>query len=660
MSDFLTKIDSNVTGLRFCEEVTIGVLPVAASQIWYPLEPNSYANWGGQTKLTQRSPITDTRQKRKGVLTDLDAAGSINMDMTLTNYQRVMQGFMFASFREKFDTDSYVGVNTAAFAVATTSTFKLEYGDQLSTVHQHNLILTTGFTNAQNNGLFHVSSVSNVAATGSVNDTAGAPDDGDAFTIGGTEYIFKTALTPAAHEVLIGGSAVNAIAHLVQAVTYDGGAGTHAGTNYVGTAPNANVTAAVDVTTTIADITALRTGHAGNTLGLAATVNVSTNLAVSGALLTGGTADIVVTETTLVNEASPPVAARIEVVGVEFASGDAEIVNSGSAYPALTTSTFDLTTLGLIPGEFAYIGGDTAASAFATDTDNGFVRVRAVATHTLTLDKTTGEMVTDVGTAKTIQLFFGRVVKNEANHDGPNSSIPIKRRTYQFERTLGSPDIDNPTFVQAEYLKGSVPNTFKMTLKTADKVASDMDFVALNTDLRTTDEGPKSQDEGAVAPPLSPEEAFNTTSHIARMRLAALSSTDADPQALVGFISDFDFTIDNMLKANKALGVLGAFEVTAGHFQVSGTLKAYFATVEAQTEVKENGDITLDIAFVEANKGIVIDMPLIALSDGRPDVVSDEPIMLPLNLELAPDPLFNHELLWVFFDYLPSAAQPEV
>lgn len=127
-----------------------------------------------------------------------------------------------------------------------------------------------------------------VAATGSVNVTAGAPSDGDQFDIAGTTYTFKTALTPAAHEVLIGGSAVNAIAHLVGAITFDGGAGTHAGTNYVGTVADPNVTAVVDGTTTKADITALVAGTAGNALVLTAPTNVSTHLAVSGGTLTGG------------------------------------------------------------------------------------------------------------------------------------------------------------------------------------------------------------------------------------------------------------------------------------------------------------------------------------------------------------------------------------
>lgn len=651
--EFLNKIDSNVTGLRFCEEATIGNLPVAASQVWYPLEPNSYSNWGGQTKLTQRSPITATRQKKKGVLTDLDAAGSANMDMTATNYQRIMQGFMFADFREKFDTQSYVGANTSLFAVAATSTFKLNYGDQVAALHAHNLIFVTHSAHAENNGLFHVASTASAAAaqTLTITSTDNAVD-AETATIGSVVYTFQDTLTNVAGHIKIGADKAATLANLAHAINGTGGT---SGTDYAA----ANV-AHPDVTATVASpmvITAKRTGYAGNAI---VTTETMTHGSWGAATAAGGTANIVVSETTLVNEASPSTDMRVECVGVEFTAADATITNSGTSYPVLGTSTFDLTTLGLIPGEFAYIGGDSAGTEFATDTDNGFVRIRSIAAHALTLDKTTGEMVTDAGTGKTVQVFYGRVVKNEANNDGVNSSIPIKRRTYQMERTLGNPSVADPTATQAEYLVGAVPNTFKMTLKTADKVVSDMDFVALTTDLRTVDEGPKSEDMGADAPALISEDAFNTTSHVARIRLAAISTIEANPTALIGFVSDLDFTIDNMLKANKAIGVLGAFEVTAGHFMVNGTIKAYFSTVEAQQAVKDNGDITLDICFVDNNKGVVVDMPLIALSDGRPDVVSDEPIMLPLNLDLAPDPVFNHELLWCFFGYLPNVAQPDV
>jgi len=650
----LNKIDSNVTGLRFCEEVTIGVLPAAASQIWYPLEPNSYSNWGGQTKLTQRAPITDTRQKKKGVLTDLDAAGSINMDMTLTNYQRIMEGFMFADFREKFDTQSFNGVNSAIGAISAPSTITLDVGNQLSTLKAGDLIHTSFFDNGANNGLFHVASVTNTYATNTLTAVSVNFAAGDTVTIGTKTYTYASPIGSTEGNVLVGATPHDSLANLAAALNHAAGAGTL----YVAAAENPDVSGSA--TLLVLTATARTSGAGPDSVATTVGGGNTGDATWATATLTGGAASIVVTETSLVNDASPAAAARVEIVGHEFASGDLEVSNTGASYPELTTSSKDLRELNLIPGEFIYIGGDVTNSSFSAATDNGWARVRSVAQHAIVLDKTTGEMVTNNGSGKLVQVFFGRVVKNEANHDGSNNSIPIKRRTYSFERTLGSPDTDNPTEVQAEYLVGAVPDKFKMNLKTADKVTSDLDFIALNTDLRDAATGPKSKDSGASAPDLVSEDAFNTTSHVARMRLAVHSATDASPTALIGFVMDMDFTIGNNLKANKAIGVLGAFEVTAGHFTVDGTLKAYFATVAAQEEVKRNGDVTLDIAFVEANKGVLVDMPLIALSDGRPDVVSDEPIMLPLNSSLAPDPTFNHTLLWVFYNYLPDVAQPEV
>src|ERR1019366_212862 len=165
----LTKIDSNNTSVRYCKELTIGVLDVAANQVWYPLEPNTYSNYGGQIKTVARQPINASRQIRKGVVTDVDAAGGLNTDLTQTNLQDVLQGFFYAN---AIQPPSNHGLNTAAIPVTAVvaSGNLIEAASGLAVFKTGFLIVTSGFTNNSNNGL-HVISTGNVSAQIAVVET---------------------------------------------------------------------------------------------------------------------------------------------------------------------------------------------------------------------------------------------------------------------------------------------------------------------------------------------------------------------------------------------------------------------------------------------------------------------------------------------------------
>lgn len=487
------KIDSNITGLRYAEEVqgSLGVLP--GSPVWNPLEPNSYGEFGPQVSMTQRNPITPSRQRKKGLVTDLDATAGFQSDFVQESLFDLMQGFFFADWRKK--------QNNVPTAVAGTG-FTVASG-QGSLYPANRLVFAEGFALSANNGLKLV------------------------------------------------------------------------------------------------------------------TGNTATSIQASG----------------LSAEASPPAGATVTTVGVQGASGDITVTVTGGV-ATLGSTALDFTTLGLIPGEWLFIGGDTTPSQFATAANNGFARVQSITANAIVLDRQPGTMVTDAGTSKTIQLFFGHVIKNESD------PALIKTRSYQMERSLGAGGF--------EYVKGCVANTLEIKVTTADKVTVDLGFVGIDAEQRTTVEGAKP----GTRPAVPEQEAFNSSSDFSRLRML----NEDTAATLFTFLTELNVTINNGVTPSKSIAVLGAFDVTAGDFVAAGSVTAYYSSPEAIQAVRNNSDISLDFAMVKKNAGWLFDLPLITLGDGRANVEKDTEIKLPLTMEGAEHPTLHHTMLAASFTYLPTAA----
>ncbi len=547
------KIDSNVTGLSIAEEETLGVLP--ASPIWYAMEPNTYNDFGGNLTLVARNPINPTRQRRKGVITDLDASGGLNQDLTFTNLDYLWEGLLLAIKRQK--ATNSVGATDAddqILSVSAGPTGGYELGVGGGAKYQAgSLIFATGFADALNNGLKVV------------------------------------------------------------------------------------------------------TGVTGDTLEIADTVL----------------------------DAAPAADARIKLVGHEFAAGDASITKGANALPTLDSVADDLTSFNLIPGETIYIGGDDTGAtgdAFDAASNNGFARVALAPTATtLTFDKTSGgadgttEMVTETGGTKAIRIFFGDITRNESS-----VSPQFDRKTWTLERSLGEPNpISQPGVIQSELLRGSVVNEFALNIPQADKITTDWTFVSIDNQQRDgNNPGASGGDERLLSTTVgsfaSIEEAtaYNTSSDFSRIKLAVIRPTQGGaselsaPTPLFAFVTNLTLNVNNNATPNKAVGVLGAFDVTAGTLEVSGDITAYFADVAATRAVRDNADVTLDVAIVKdfgtgllrRKTGIVIDVPLIALGDGRLTVAQDEAIQVPLTTDAAVYEPFDHTLVIHEFQYLPESS----
>lgn len=352
----------------------------------------------------------------------------------------------------------------------------------------------------------------------------------------------------------------------------------------------------------------------------------------------------------LVVDAAPAAGAKIQVVGLQGAAGVLD-VNAAGDLALLTSSGIDLDTVGLIPGEFIFIGGDSASLRFTNAANNGIKRIRAIADdgNSITIDKSDLAMVTEASTTETVQVFFGNVIKNEL-------AALIVRQSFQLERQMGAPDTALPNQIQAEYVIGAFPNEMEMVIESADKINVNYGFIAITNEHRLPADGPKAGNRIAVVE----SDAFNTSTDFSRIKLAAVSNTDEAPTPLFAFVTELTLNINNNVSLNKAVGYLGGFDATIGLFEVSAEINAYFTKIESVKAIKDNTDVTLDFFVVKENRGFAVDIPLIALGGGLSEVELDEPIMVPLESDAATaakiNPNFDHTLLWVYFDYLPTLA----
>lgn len=518
----VNKIESNFVGTSFAEEVCPGQLPSldaspAGSEdgaVWRAVEPNSFPDFGGNITTVARNPISQSRQNKKGMVTDLEATGGLNQDFTLQNSERLLQGFFFARSRQKpttarFDLTAYVPIDEVV-ADGFVITSNLTLGD-------------LGFATGQ------LVFAENVGMTGPLVVTA--VDDTD----------------PALLEVTVGGA--------------------------------------------------------------------------------------------LTPNAAPPSNAALHSVGFQFASGAVAMQAPVGAYPRLFATGFDFTTLGLIPGEWIFLGGDGASFQFANN--QGWARISSITATTMIFDKVDFAAVAEAGTGKTIRIFWGDIIKNESDPD------LIKKLTVQWRRTLGN-DADG---VQSEYLIGSQANELTFNMPLADKMTVDMGYVAMDSQQRTGAEGLK---PGPLVP-VEVGDAFNTSSDIKRLKLSKVDATNGNVTPLFAFATEMTVTINNGVTMDKALGVLGAIGSSTGNFEVGGSMTVYFATVEAVKAVRQNADVTLDFIVVKANRGFLFDIPLMTLGGGRVTVEANQAVMVPLDNQGAESP-FGHTLQFQSFRYLPNLA----
>jgi hypothetical protein len=263
----------------------------------------------------------------------------------------------------------------------------------------------------------------------------------------------------------------------------------------------------------------------------------------------------------------------------------------------LTSTTLDFTTLGISIGEWVKVGdGDHTTCAFTgTVANNGFCRVSGVATHKLSFDRVPTGWTADAGTGITLRVFTGDFLINGTT-----------KRSNTIERQY----LDHSP-VDYEYLTGMTLNTLAVTGKAQSIATYTKSYIGKSGSITST------RAAGATDIAAPTYGVLNTSTNVGRIGFDG--STITGPN----FVLSADFTINNNLRAQLAVGSIGAVGIGNGEFGVTGTLETYFGDASIYNKVVNNTLTSFDMRVGRSDgnrESYVFDFPSIKLGSGSPSV----------------------------------------
>lgn len=304
---------------------------------------------------------------------------------------------------------------------------------------------------------------------------------------------------------------------------------------------------------------------------------------------------VVFPASTFTIDAAPASGAFLRVVGFSGVSGDLAAVTSGGN--GLTSTTLDFTTLGISVGEGVKVGdGDHAGCSFTgTVANNGFCRVSGVAAHKLSFDRVPAGWTADAGTGITLRVFTGDFLINAST-----------KRSNTIERQY----LDHSP-VDYEYLTGMTLNTLAVDAKAQAIATYSKNYIGKSGSITS------SRASGATDIAAPTYGVLNTSTNVGRIGF--------DGSAITGpnYVLSAAFTINNNIRAQNAVGSIGAVGTGNGEFTVTGTLETYFGDATIYGKIVNNSLTSFDmrVGRQDGNReSYLFDFPSIKLGSGSPSV----------------------------------------
>lgn len=358
----------------------------------------------------------------------------------------------------------------------------------------------------------------------------------------------------------------------------------------------------------------------------------------------GGNGSLSVTVTETLEAETPPADAKIEVCGFTFDESEVDIVESGFLVRLsfVSISPKEIATqFKMIPGEWIFLGGSDPLNRFNNNV--GYARIGVITDTYIQFDKITWpNPVSEVGSGKSISVYFGHVLVDESDPD------LIKNKTYQFERALGK-DSRGP---QGYYLTGLVADELSISMAMQDTVQIEMSFLGEGQTTYNGYAGPK---VGLRPKNIeSNSKPLNTSSDVIFMGLTKNDINRSYLTPYATYAEQLTIELKNSAQMNGAIGVLGSIATSKGLFEVSGSANMYFKEVQVYEDAKKSISASLHTIFYKSNSGFIFDIPELTVTPKEQAEIS-KGVMLDSEFS-ASESKNNSTMLYQHFPYLPDIA----
>lgn len=293
------------------------------------------------------------------------------------------------------------------------------------------------------------------------------------------------------------------------------------------------------------------------------------------AVETAAASALTLAESTLASEAGPA-SVTLWLAGVRH--NGIQAVASGNRL--LSDGNIAWTDFALIPGQWLRLSG------FGLAGNNGFARIAGTPTATeLPLD---GIVLADenAGGSATVTVEISHLLRNG-----------IERRSFVLEREIR----DKGYFW---CWSGMVPNSMSLNIGTGEILTGSFNFMGKREDpVAQTSSGTGDPGSATLTPVI------NAVSNVAKV------IENGQPSPV--YFSALSIEATNNLRAQNAIGTLGAIGIGYGVSEVTGSLTAFFSNPDFYNKFIDNTETSIAFCIRDAEQnGYVFSMPRVKFSSG--------------------------------------------